>query len=348
MKAVSPLVLCLALLHDACAGRVPHFLGRVDPTTRELTWPGSGVTFSFTGTTASIALKAIQGSNSMQLEIDGTTSIIYNVTGTSITAPLKVPYGVHNVTLRKRSDSLWGTVTLGNVTTDGKFNDPIIPGRRIEVIGDSITVGYGLDGQGPCSNNASVENAPKTYGALAALALGAEYSLIAKSGIGLSRNYMKSKPDPEPLMPALWTQSTPQASPNSYNFPAAAKPQAVVINIGTNDYGYKGVRDPLNPDAYEVAMVEFVKTVAKHYPEAAFFLLTSPMLNDSEPDKQRTTQKTALEQAQKTLRDFNRKIRVVDMPFINGVEGCGGHPTAQGHESEGKILAQAIREELGW
>ena len=348
MKTVSSLVLFLALLDNARASHLPHFLGRVNPSTRELTWPGTGVAFSFTGTTASIALNAIHGSNSMELDVDGGKSIIYNVSGTSITAPLKIPYGIHNVTLRKRSDSTWGTITLGNITTDGKFNDPVIHKRHIEILGDSISVGYGLDGNGPCSNNASVENAPKTYGALAATALQAEYSIIAKSSIGLTRNYMNAKPGSNPLLPSLWTQYKAEDSTNSYDFPAAANPQAVVINIGTNDFGYKGVRDPLNPAAYEVGMVTFVKLIAKHYPDAVFFLLTSPMLNDSPPDNQRTTLKGALDTAQKTLIDFRIKVRVVDMPYINDIRGCGGHPTAAEHVSEGKILEQAIREELGW
>lgn len=284
----------------------------------------------------------------MDLEVDGATSIIYNVTGTSISAPLKIPYGMHNVTLRKRTDSTWGTVTLGKITTDGEFNQVIIPKRRIEIIGDSISVGFGLDGKGPCTNDITVEDAPKTYGALAANALGADYSIIAKSGAGLIRNYMRSTPDPEPVIPVFWTQAKAQDSPNSYNFSAAPEPQAVVISIGTNDFGYKGVREPVNFAAFEVGVINFVKQIAEHYRHAVFFLLTSPMLDDSPPDKQRTTLKSALDMAQKTLKDYSIRVRVLDMPFIKDVQGCGGHPTAEEHASEGKILEQAIRDELAW
>ena len=113
------------------------------------------------------------------------------------------------------------------------------PKRRIEVIGDSISVGYGVDGVNPCTNTAAVEDNPKTYGALAADALSADYSVIAWSGKGLTRNIAD---DGSPLMPEIYTRYGANDADNSYTFPAASAPDAVVINLGTNDFNYSNSR----------------------------------------------------------------------------------------------------------
>ena len=61
MKQISLIALSLALTNHAQAVR---FLGRVNPATRELTWPGTGVSFTFTGTSATIGLNYVTGKRS--------------------------------------------------------------------------------------------------------------------------------------------------------------------------------------------------------------------------------------------------------------------------------------------
>lgn len=58
MKSISAVALSLALSDVAQAVR---FLGRVNPATRELTWPGTGVAFSFTGSSATIDFESVTG-----------------------------------------------------------------------------------------------------------------------------------------------------------------------------------------------------------------------------------------------------------------------------------------------
>ncbi|KAI4712606.1 hypothetical protein J4E89_002874 [Alternaria sp. Ai002NY15] len=344
--SVSPLVL-LAAIDNVTAVR---FLGRVNPDTQELTWPGTGVSFTFTGSSASIGIEGTSGTNSAQLTIDGKATVIPEVNGTSIKTPADLGNGKHTVTLRKRSEASYGTITIGNVTTDGTFGPDMYASRKIQVIGDSITVGYGLDGVNPCVNSAAVENNPKTYAALAADALDADYDIIAWSGIGLTRNYVSPTPDPSDIMPQRWTRYGALDPLNSYTFPANVTPDAVVINLGTNDFGYQaGIRDPIVPADYTAAMVNFVKTIKTHYPDAAFFLLTSPMLGDGYPagQAQKTTQTNALNAAIAQLKN-STKISLVDMPSQGSDVGCDYHPNAATHAQMAAILTKALASDLGW
>ena len=326
-----------------------RYLGRVNPATKELTWPGTGVSFAFTGTSATISLTSVSGSNSVDLSIDGgAPTVIANVVGTSISTPSGLSKGRHTVVLRKRSEANLGTVFLGNVTTDGSLEADMAPRRKIEIIGDSITVGYGLDGTNPCTNTAALEDNPKTYGALAADALSADYSIVAWSGKGLTRNYASGTPDSSPLMPELYTRYGANDADNSYAFPTAWTPDAVVINLGTNDFSYLGVRPPLDPSTFTTAMVEFVRSIQTHYPDAQFFLLTSPMLSDSYPtaaDMQKTMQTNALKAA---IAQLGARAHLVDWPTQGSDVGCDYHPNAATHAAESDVLAASIKTILGW
>ncbi|EPS35168.1 hypothetical protein H072_11454 [Dactylellina haptotyla CBS 200.50] len=321
-----------------------RFVGRVNPATKELSWPGSGLAFSFKGTTASISISSMWGDTSVTIFIDGVSTVIPSVTGTSIAiGPLAS--GVHTVQLRKRTDAYYGSLYIGDVTTDGSFVASAPSSRRIEIVGDSISVGYGLDGVNPCSNTPQVEDTPLTYGALAAGLLGAEYSVVAWSGKGVLRNYQD---DGQPLMPELYTRYGGNDADNTYTYPAASAPQAIVIALGTNDFGYLGARNPINVSAYTAAVVSFGQTLQSHYPGVSIFLLSSPMLSDSYPttaDAQHTTQSNALKSAAATL---GSKAYFVDWPTQGSNVGCDYHPNAATHAAEAPVLAAAIKSALGW
>jgi lysophospholipase L1-like esterase len=251
--------------------------------------------------------------------------------------------GQHTVQIRKRSETVYGTFALGDVKIfRGSLGADSVSRRRIQIIGDSISVGYGLDGTYPCTNSAFLENAPKTYGALTAKSLSAEYDILAWSGIGLIRNTIGSS-DPV-LMPQLWTRYGTNDADNSYMFPRAETPDIVVINLGTNDFSYLGVRDPVNATMLTDSMIAFAETIRSHYPKAELFLTSSPMLSDTYPttqDAQHTTHVNVLKAAAEKL---GSKAHVVDFPAQGSEVGCDYHPNAAEHEKLAAILTSAIKE----
>ncbi|EPS26366.1 hypothetical protein POX_g09330 [Penicillium oxalicum] len=337
---------------------VARYLGRVNPATKELTWPGTGVAFTFTGKSASIGLSSVTGDNSVDLIVDGGAPVVIsNLTGNSISTPAGLSQGTHTVEIRKRSEAYFGSIVIGEITTDGKFGVNPVPAKKIEIIGDSITVGYGLDGVNPCPNTAAVEDNPKTYEAVAANSLGADYRVVAWSGKGLVRNIATGTTDTSPLMPELYTRYGANDADNSYPFSSDWTPDAVVINLGTNDFSYLAydasgqsykARSPINATTFTDGMVDFVRSIQTHYPRAKFFLLTSPMLSDYFPtaaDAQHTTQKTALQSA---ISQLGSNAYLVDWPTQGSDVGCDYHPNASTHAAGAAILVSAIRSALGW
>lgn len=348
MFSSTSILSAFAIINYAQAARL---LGRVNPSTYELSWPSTGVSFSFSGTSASIGI-TYWGDNSVDLSIDGGNwTVISEVSGTSITTP-SVKLGNHTVVLRKRSEAAQGSVYIGKIAANGTLGPDLVPSKRqIEIIGDSITVGYGLDGVLPCTNTAALTDNPKTYEALAADALGADYSVVAWSGKGLTRNYWSGVADDAVLIPELYSRYGANDADNSYTFPSSWNPSAIVINLGTNDFGYVGTppRAPLNATVFTNAMITFVQSIQKHYPDAWFFLMTSPMLSDGYPtaeDAQKTTQTNALNSVIAQLN--STKIQLVDWPTQGSDVGCDYHPNAATHAAEGVVLAAAIKAALGW
>lgn len=335
-----------------------RFLGRVNPETRELTWPGTGISFTFVGTSATIHLTEVTGTNSVDIFIDDSQPIVIsNVASTSISTPSGLSSGHHTVQLRKRSETLFGTIVVGDVTTDGYMVANPAPAHQIEFVGDSITVGYGLDGTYPCTNTAAVEDNPKTYAAVAANELNADYSVVAWSGKGLVRNYVTATPDTSPTMPELYTRYGANDADNSYTFPSSWMPEVVIINLGTNDFGYiltnasgdpYDARPPLDIATYTNGMVDFVRNIQKHYPMAEFILMSSPMLSDYYPTTgapQHTTESNALKSA---VAQIGSNAHFVDWPTQGSAVGCDYHPIASTHAAEGAVLASAIKTILGW
>ncbi|KAJ4253422.1 hypothetical protein NW762_010580 [Fusarium torreyae] len=339
------------LVTAASAASLPsyRFVGRVNPATKQLTWPSTGVAFTFKGTTASINIDGITGTSSADLIIDGKDPIlIRNVNGTSISTP-KLTKRTHTVELRKRSESSFGIFSIAGVATDGTLLENVAPKRRIEIIGDSISVGYGLDGVSPCTDSAVLQNNGKTYGAVAARALKADYSVVAWSGKGLTRNYASTPPDTSETMPVLYTRYGANDKDNSFTFPKSWVPDAVVINLGTNDFSYLGVRDPVDPKDLTKALVTLVKSINSHYSKAQFFFVSSPLLSDSYPsqaDAQKSTNVQVLKDAMQQLSGV--KTHLVDWPSQGSEAGCDYHPNTATHAQGAALLEASIKSALGW
>jgi lysophospholipase L1-like esterase len=334
------------------SGAYFRYLGRVNPATKELTWPATGITFTFTGTSASVPITSITGTNAIIVVVDGVTTTIDNVTGTSISTGT-LAQGVHTVEIRKKSEASFGSIFIGDPTTSGTFSPVVQPKKRIEIIGDSISVGYGEDGVYPCTNTAALEDAPETYGALTAKNLSADYSIVAWSGKGIIRNYVEPEGDDgQPTMPELWTRYGANDADNTYDFKIPV--DIVVVNLGTNDFGFESAypngtafqaRPLLNRTDYTNALVKFGTQIFAKYSPAQLFLTTSPLIGDYYPPQDTTQHTDQLASVKSAAQRLGAKAHAVDFPSqdtTNNNIGCDYHPSKLTHAQDAVILTNAI------
>src|SRR5579872_1237898 len=138
------------------------------------------------------------------------------------------------VDLVKRTEAFVGTTRFKGFSFEGKAAlSPMKVDRHLEVIGDSITCGYGNEGSNQNEHfKPETEDAYMSYASIAAREVGADVDIIAWSG---------RKMWPDNTIPAIYDLVLPTQPPPAYDFKGPV-PKAVVINLATNDFG------PGNPD----------------------------------------------------------------------------------------------------
>jgi hypothetical protein len=265
-----------------------------------------------------------------------------------------------------------------SVVGPGTLLPPVERPRLIEVIGDSISVGYGVYGKNAsCRYTIDTQENYDTYGAITARAFDADLINTSLSGRGVFRNNATqpqqvdagggrtelrqvAAPDNmrtmfERLLPGRTLSDAEELTAGTQNqytarlmdFTSARQPQVVVINLGTNDF-YLGPPDSAQfYDAYR-SLVERVRSL---YPKAHIFCTLPAMISDTQSDLPRTIMRDALK---RLIADFGGRgdQRVYHMEFLDqGVRyglGCDFHPNVTTHRIVAEQLIGAIRSKTCW
>jgi lysophospholipase L1-like esterase len=231
----------------------------------------------------------------------------------------------------------------------GKFLPPQEPAHLVEIIGDSISCGYGVLGKNEhCPFTYETEQASAAYGARLGEALGADVTTVCWSGRGVLRNYDGSTTG---TMPELFEQSLPGEPSARWSFGARRAPDAVVINLGTNDFLGSGGR-PLDLAAFEDAYVRFARRVRTAYPAAWIFVTTSPMLKDEpSPSGPGTVGDLARARLKRVvarrISEGDERIELIPLPTEAPHWGCDGHPDADMNARMAERILPIMRARLG-
>ncbi|WP_405467744.1 GDSL-type esterase/lipase family protein [Streptomyces canus] len=232
------------------------FVGRWDTRTSTAYtpyWAGAYYRVGFTGRTVQLKQR---GTIDFWARIDnGPVKFYDDVKGTVNLTPSPLTAGNHTLQVNYqvvagsyRGDAVFQGLVLDSGATT--FAPPA-PGKLIEFVGDSITVG-----------TTSSQNARTAYGWLIGERLGTEHTQIAQGGaclvaaadgcVGLERQF---------------TRLNPNAATPDWDF-SRYQANAVVINLGTNDVGH-GVSSV----QFQAAYTSLLGKVRAAYPQAWIFAL---------------------------------------------------------------------------
>jgi len=322
-----------------------HYTGRFDwsdPAAPRCAWPASAVTLRFHGRALNARLK---GAAWVEVVIDGQPAATALVLRAE-TPRYRVAEGLadadHTVTLVKRTEPHVGALTvLGFELGAGAKPLPPLPvKRRIEVIGDSISAGYGNEAASQKEHFSAVtENAWQTYGAMTARAMDAEYVCIAWSGKCLW---------PRNMLPDLYDRILPDRADSHWDF-ASWTPDVVLVNLGTNDFAGGNPEEEGWVGAYHA----FIARIRKNAPHAYIYCALGPMMNDTwSPSKTALT--TARRYVNRVVTETraagDTRVSFIEFPMQTGANGFGGdwHPNIKTHRLMADKLIQTLEADLKW
>ena len=335
----------------------PRWVGRVDatdPNAVRFAWQGAGVIATVNGTSVAVKLRT-EGTPTVYFQpvIDGKLATRFNVdTGYDQTVTLATGLAAadHLVELYRDTEGMYGLSTFLGFTSGTVKGAPAASGRLIEVVGDSISAGYGNLGSEPhpnwvaspaCHWTAANSTWYQTYAAIAGHALNAEVSTIARSGWGMYRDNTGNTAN---VLSSVYANALGTDSNVLWGF--APKASVVVINLGTNDWA---TGDP--GTNYETAYEGFIATVRSHYPDAWIFLTIGSMTSDPALSQVKTRLANVVAALAAT---GDRKLVTFDLGVQNmGSDGsvptgCDWHPNVADHKRMAGILQQQLSSKLGW
>lgn len=314
-----------------------HRIGRFDDQGR-FVWPGSAIVTRVEGTEVSIRLDD-SGGNQFEVLIDGEAQPVLRTTAGDNTYLLAsaLSAGEHDVVVTRRTEPMFG-VTRFRGFPGATLIDTYGRGRLIEVVGDSITCGYGILGDSPtCPFSADTEAETRAWAALAGAELGADVVAIAQSGKGLVRNHGGDDSDPMPPRFELTF-----AEDLRFRWSFDYEPDVVVVGLGTNDFSQG---DP--GEAFVRALQAFIAQLRGHYPDAWILLAESPMLLGARHARHAEYLAEAVAAATSAGDTRIATVAIAHQDSADGF-GCDYHPSQATARKMATALVAAIRTHLGW
>lgn len=316
---------------------------------------GSAVEFKVTGTSLSIELvgdKHVHNDAELRprfaILVDG--EVVLDDTLSEEARTVEVFAGEEKtsavVEVIQLSEALRGGIGVKSITVKTDAPNPVTPTAAkdlsIEFIGDSITCAYGVESAGHDDPfKTTTENFLKSYAYLAAQELGADYSAVCYSGYGVVSGWSADGTRNESMLVPPLYELVVAGQDQAWDFDAH-RYDAVVINLGTNDYSYTCTVDERMAE-FARGYADFLADVRAHNPEAYIICTFGTMeVRELYP---------ALEQAVALYTSETGDARVscylsdaIDIE-ADGV-GTMDHPTATTQQKAANKLVQVIREAL--
>lgn len=302
----------------------------------QFAYSGTSIRAGFVGTEISATLELIkeyQATDFLEIIIDGKehkTLEIYPNKKRSELLVYDLPYGYHTIEIIKRTEQLSLMAFYGFDYAEGVYPAPA-PARaekRIMVIGDSITSGYGVmrmnGDRGFYSSEQDVQN---TYGWLVSKALGAECDILGISSAGIVKNPVSER----------WNTYGCTMITEPYTIPDDEKPDLVIVNLGTIDNHGK-----IPDSSFEVGYNRFIRELRETLGNDVPILCTIGGITN---EPYNVISKVVEERKEK---GDNKLYSYKIIASRDDENCCGGdfHPNANGHAAMAEELVIFIQNNI--
>ena len=268
----------------------------------------------------------LSGVNFLAVFIDGERQkedVYVRSSGTVIAKDL--PAGRHHIEVYRQSEVREGRLQLKTLTLNGHLETPPAnKDRYLVFVGDSITSGYGIHEKSEGGASSHVD-ATMAYPFLTARELNADLDVIAVIGIGLVKGYVTE------TMGKVFPLTDYYRSART-KYTSARTPDAVVVNLGTNDATHDS--DPAKFKEAAKALVDQIHTVyGANVPIVWIY-------GSMRADHYKYTLEVVSE-----LAGAGVNITALKVPMDSSAMG---HPSAKAHVKDKDVLTAYLKELLKW
>lgn len=261
------------------------------------------------------------------------------------------------VTIMKYSEPEYAVCGIQYIGTDSStlLAFPAVKRRRIQIIGDSITCGYGVEGSLGCLQfKTSEENPAKAYSVMVAENLDADFEIVAWNGKGVISSYLDENedvPDKSWLVPMLYKYTDAGCCRYYFNEPeeewelwehSRFEPDIITVNLGTNDASYTRNNAGREKEFIE-GYVDFLGLIHSSHPYAAILCMLGTMEQQLCP---------AVKKSVEIFKEKHRLLNIsyLELPMQLEEDGLGTfwHPTYETQKKAALIITEHIRHMMNW
>lgn len=327
-------------------------------------YSGTGIEFEYTGCDLSLsvlsdttAYGAAGNRARIGIYVNGERVVDAMMDETRKEFPIWSSSSPETVTVRVVKLSESAQSSFGVCLPELNENETICPTPKkehlIEFIGDSITCGYGVDDEDRDHHfSTETEDVTKTYAYKTAQLLSSEYSMVSLSGWGIISGYTNnpSNKSDSQLLPKYYNMLgysyasfTGITKPQNvyWNF-ALLQPDAVVINLGTNDESYCK-SDSDKRAEYTDAYVDFLKDIRRRNPSATIFCVLGLMGDSMYPCIEDAVSTYQAETGDSNIYAFKLPVQDASLGYA-----ADWHPTEANHAIAAESLAAFMKDTLNW
>ena len=315
-----------------------------------LSHSGSGISFICKGDYAEITVKPensyVNSSHYPRIAIYSDGNLVADeCIGAEKTYRIDTAYSGTEIKLIKLSEAMHSSLKVTGVSSYGM--EDISPSQekslKIEFIGDSITCGYGVDGNTVGYFTTATENFSRTYAYLTAQKLDADYSAVCYSGYGVLSGYSVNGVRNDKKVMNEYDKACHISGQDDplWDFTRVSN-DVVVINLGTNDASYCS-SDSYRRQQFAEEYVKMLCTVREKNPEAYILCILGDMNNSLYSSIEAAV-------SQYTALYFDSRVQAFPVEFRMGENDVviDGHPGALSNMCAAEMLTEKIKELVGY